>query len=120
MIELFRPLEANGFTSYIASGDDRDFMRPITGTASTDEGVCEPDRRECLRYGRKTGEGRSMADVPRTTTTGDDRKDRRARGDGAVDVPGDALHHREDAQLSANARGFLYAWRERLERRARR
>jgi phosphoserine phosphatase len=32
MIELLRYLEANGFTSYIASGGDRDFMRPITET----------------------------------------------------------------------------------------
>ena len=31
MVELLRYLEANGFTSYIASGGDRDFMRPITG-----------------------------------------------------------------------------------------
>ena len=31
MIELLRYLEANGFTSYIASGGDRDFMRPTTG-----------------------------------------------------------------------------------------
>jgi phosphoserine phosphatase len=30
MIELLHYLEANGFTSYIASGGDRDFMRPIT------------------------------------------------------------------------------------------
>jgi phosphoserine phosphatase len=30
MIELLAYLEANGFTSYIASGGDRDFMRPIT------------------------------------------------------------------------------------------
>src|SRR5215208_4238614 len=30
MVELLRHLEANGFTSYIASGGDRDFMRPIT------------------------------------------------------------------------------------------
>jgi phosphoglycolate phosphatase-like HAD superfamily hydrolase len=32
MIELLQYLEANGFTSYIASGGDRDFMRPITET----------------------------------------------------------------------------------------
>ena len=32
MIELLRYLEANGFTNYIASGGDRDFMRPVTGT----------------------------------------------------------------------------------------
>jgi phosphoserine phosphatase len=29
MLELLRYLEANGFTNYIASGGDRDFMRPI-------------------------------------------------------------------------------------------
>ena len=31
MVELLRYLEANGFTPYIASGGDRDFMRPIAG-----------------------------------------------------------------------------------------
>jgi hypothetical protein len=31
MMELLRYLEANGFTNYIASGGDRDFMRPIAG-----------------------------------------------------------------------------------------
>jgi hypothetical protein len=31
MIELLRYLEANGFTTYIASGGDRDFMRGIAG-----------------------------------------------------------------------------------------
>lgn len=30
MIELLQYLTANGFTNYIASGGDRDFMRPIT------------------------------------------------------------------------------------------
>jgi phosphoserine phosphatase len=30
MIELMRHLEANGFVVYIASGGDRDFMRPVT------------------------------------------------------------------------------------------
>src|SRR3954463_9031387 len=30
MVELLGYLEANGFTNYIASGGDRDFMRPIT------------------------------------------------------------------------------------------
>ncbi len=29
MVELLRHLEANGFTTYIASGGDRDFMRPM-------------------------------------------------------------------------------------------
>ena len=32
MVELLRCLEANGFTTYIASGGDRDFMRPFAGT----------------------------------------------------------------------------------------
>ena len=30
MVELLRYLEANGFTTYIASGGDRDFMRSVT------------------------------------------------------------------------------------------
>jgi hypothetical protein len=30
MVELLRYLEANEFTTYIASGGDRDFMRPVT------------------------------------------------------------------------------------------
>jgi phosphoserine phosphatase len=30
MIELIRYLEANGFSTFIASGGDRDFMRPVT------------------------------------------------------------------------------------------
>jgi phosphoserine phosphatase len=30
MVELLRYLEANGFTTYIASGGDRDFLRPVT------------------------------------------------------------------------------------------
>jgi hypothetical protein len=32
MIELLRYLEANGFTAYIASGGDRDFMRPLVSS----------------------------------------------------------------------------------------
>ena len=32
MVELLRYLEANGFTTFIASGGDRDFMRPIAAT----------------------------------------------------------------------------------------
>jgi phosphoglycolate phosphatase-like HAD superfamily hydrolase len=32
MVELLRYLEANGFTTYIASGGDRDFMRPFADT----------------------------------------------------------------------------------------
>jgi hypothetical protein len=32
MVELLRYLEANDFTTYIASGGGRDFMRPVTQT----------------------------------------------------------------------------------------
>lgn len=32
IVELLRYLEANGFTTYIASGGDRDFMRPFAHT----------------------------------------------------------------------------------------
>jgi phosphoserine phosphatase len=32
MVELLRYLEANGFTTYVASGGDRDFMRPFAGS----------------------------------------------------------------------------------------
>jgi haloacid dehalogenase-like hydrolase len=32
MVELLRYLETNGFTCYIVSGGDRDFMRPMTAT----------------------------------------------------------------------------------------
>ena len=31
MVELLRYLEDSGFTTYIASGGDRDFMRPVAG-----------------------------------------------------------------------------------------
>ena len=31
MVDLLRYLEANGFVTYIASGGDRDFMRPVAG-----------------------------------------------------------------------------------------
>ena len=31
MVELLRYLVANGFATYIASGGDRDFMRPVAG-----------------------------------------------------------------------------------------
>ena len=57
-----------------------------------------------------------MSELPHTTTTGDPRKDVRSKGDGAVDAPGDALHHAEDAQLFAGF-GFVTAWKARLARR---
>lgn len=41
MVELLRYLEANGFATYIASGGDRDFMRPFAevSTASRRNGL---------------------------------------------------------------------------------
>jgi hypothetical protein len=31
MVELLRYLEREGFGTYVASGGDRDFMRPVAG-----------------------------------------------------------------------------------------
>ena len=58
-----------------------------------------------------------MADLPKTTTTGDPDRDIRKKGDGAVDRRGDLVHHAEDDVLIGNALGFLPAWRARLRRR---
>ncbi|MFC9518582.1 HAD family hydrolase [Nocardiaceae bacterium NPDC056970] len=57
MVELLRYLEANGFTTYIASGGDRDFMRPIAGQLY---GV-SPERiiGSALGISYREGEGRS-------------------------------------------------------------
>ena len=57
MIELLRYLEANGFTSFIISGGDRDFMRPVT-----DEIYGIPSERvvgssNALRYQEDAGGG---------------------------------------------------------------
>ena len=42
MVELLRYLESNGFTTYIASGGDRDFMRPMTvDTVRDTAGTCD-------------------------------------------------------------------------------
>jgi phosphoserine phosphatase len=58
MVELLRYLEANGFTAYIASGGDRDFMRPF---ASELYGI-PPERivgsSNGLRYEEDDGVGR--------------------------------------------------------------
>jgi hypothetical protein len=56
-----------------------------------------------------------MADLPRTTTTGDLRKDFRSKGTGAEDSARDPLHHAEDAHL-IRGRGALAQWRSRLAR----
>ena len=58
MVELLRYLEANGFTTYIASGGDRDFMRPFAGELY---GI-PPERvvgsSNALRYEEDDGVGR--------------------------------------------------------------
>ena len=54
MVELLRYLEANGFRTFIASGGDRDFMRPFAERA-----VRHP-----------AGAGRSAAPSGSTSTTG--------------------------------------------------
>lgn len=62
MIELLRFLEANGFTTFIASGGDRDFMRPIVPSiyqippervigSALGMTYEEGDDGPCLRYG---------------------------------------------------------------------
>ena len=63
MVELLRYLEANGFTSYIASGGDRDFMRPghrgdLRHPAGARDRQLERaalPRRRARRHGRRTG-----------------------------------------------------------------
>ncbi len=56
MVELLRYLEAHRFTTYIASGGDRDFMRPIAGDiyGITPERVIGSS--QAIEY-RETGEG---------------------------------------------------------------
>ena len=58
-----------------------------------------------------------MADLPKTTTTGDPDRDIRKKGDAAVDRRADLVHHAEDDVLIGNSLGFLPAWRARLRRR---
>ena len=56
-------------------------------------------------------------ELPRTTTTGDDARDVRRAGDGAVDRASDHLHHAEDDVLLADSRGVVAAWKLRWRRR---
>lgn len=62
-------------------------------------------------------QGDGGAEIPRTTTTGDDEKDLRRAGDGAIDRASDSLHHTEDAHLVANTQGTVAAWKMRWRRR---
>ena len=57
-----------------------------------------------------------MADLPRTTTTGELDQYVRKKGDGAVDYSAARVHHAEDDRLIGHAMGFLPAWRARLRR----
>jgi len=62
-------------------------------------------------------QGEDGREIPRTTTTGDEAKDLRRNGDGAIDQASDSLHHTEDAHLVANTQGTVAAWRMRWRRR---
>ena len=53
-------------------------------------------------------------ELPRTTTTGDERRDVRRAGDGAIDDASDSLHHAEDDRLFADSYGLVAAWKARL------
>ena len=82
MLELMRYLEANGFTCYIVSGGDRDFMRPMTwdnlrnpararrrvrGRAAVRRGDQRgPLRHDVLVHGRRPGEARADLEQDRT------------------------------------------------------
>jgi hypothetical protein len=72
MVELLRYLEANGFTNYIASGGDRDFMRPVASSAAPS--AC------------RTGRGRtkrSCSTRPRWTSSTTGRRSRSGSGAGS-------------------------------------
>ena len=57
MIELLAFLAANGFTNYIASGGDRDFMRPITEEVYNIPSECVIGSSNALRYVEDAGGG---------------------------------------------------------------
>lgn len=52
-------------------------------------------------------------ELPRTTTTGDENRDVRQAGDGAIDDASDSLHHTEDDRLFADHLGIVAAWKAR-------
>ena len=73
MVDLLRYLEGYGFTNYIASGGDRDFMRPVdfdeiygipTDRVMAAPTPCGTDRRDggSRRLPRRTGRVRRRAD----------------------------------------------------------
>ena len=103
MVELLRYLEANGFTIYIASGGDRDFMRPI----SQDLYGIPPERvigsSHALRYEREDGTAaRSYRPSSRSSTTA--RRSRCASGAGSAAAdPGGGNSNGDIEMLSSPA-----------------
>ncbi|AQA23890.1 haloacid dehalogenase-like hydrolase family protein [Rhodococcus sp. MTM3W5.2] len=84
MVELLRYLEANGFANYIASGGDRDFMRPVAGELY---GV-PPERIIGSALGLSYREGRrrrTCCTRPRWTSSTTDRRSRSGSGAGSDD-----------------------------------
>ena len=81
MIELLRYLEANGFSTYIASGGDRDFMRPF---AEQLYGI-PPERVIGSAFGLDFRSGRTTPTCctrPRSISSTTDRRNRCASGAG--------------------------------------
>ena len=83
MVELLRYLEANGFTTYIASGGDRDFMRPVTEAIY---GI-PPERvigsSNALRYDAGRARRRRWPTWPSRTSSTTGRSSRCASGAGS-------------------------------------
>ena len=85
MVELLRYLEANGFTTFIASGGDRDFMRAV---ADAMYGI-PPERVDRQRASRSSYRAEDGDDVVYTADAGLlRRRARRSRsGSGAAIGP---------------------------------
>ena len=108
MVELLRYLEANGFTNYIASGGDRDFMRPV---AEDLYGV-PPERVIGSALGhsptRRRTAGRAWSTRPRWTSSTTARRSRCGSGAGSADArscPGATPTATSRCSAFAGARG---------------
>jgi phosphoglycolate phosphatase-like HAD superfamily hydrolase len=84
MVELLRYLEANGFTNYIASGGDRDFMRCVTDAISLPSGLWAA-RTPCATWRTNTAAASSTAHSRTCSTTA--RPNRSASGAGSGGAP---------------------------------
>ena len=97
MIELLRYLEANGFTNYIASGGDRDFMRPVTediyGIPSErvigSSNALALHRRRARRHGHVPGASRTSSTTARSSRCGSGAASGGARSSPAGNSNGD-------------------------------